>query len=142
MHKNGYKFVIGVKKNIKFISNEINKTINTIQKINNFCTIHNVYCLTKTAFINFSSKHNQPNYTEKRKFKVYIHIYFDPKNAEKEKIDFIKRIKTAINKCNNRTATDQERLLVSKYCTFEPHSNNKFITSIDYDSIDYHAATL
>jgi transposase len=131
LHQNDYKFVIGIKTNIKMISTQIETIIDTIKMQKNYCLEHDVYCTTKMKYINFLNNNNG-----KSKFRLFIHLYFDALKAEKERQNFQKLIGKAIQNIKNKSFTAADKKLISKYYSLDYKNDDVFILSIDNELID------
>jgi transposase len=108
LHQNGYKFLVGIKRYIKYVSTKINDLMSNIQSNKYYYQKHGVYCATTTTFIHIKCNDNDKKST-KSKFKLYIDIYYDPIRAVNDKKDFLKRIYTAFDNLKNGKATDKEK---------------------------------
>jgi transposase len=79
--------------------------------------------------------------TEKSKFKLYIHIYYDNERAASDKKEFINKIHNAIKCTKQGTATKEEKYLLSKYSTYIPSNHDNFTLVINDELIDKKLST-
>jgi transposase len=141
LHQNGYKFVMGIKTNIKFISKQIEDIVDILDSNKYYSADHDVCCTTKTTFINLKNISTVHKQSEKSKFRLFIHIYYDSDRAASDKKEFRQKIHHAIKNINQGTASKDETKFLAKYSTYIPQNNNKFTLDINNELIDKKEST-
>jgi transposase len=137
LHKNGYKYIVGIKNNITYVSKRIAELDR--QKFNktNFIPTHEVYYHSYEVFVPIYTNNNSFNLINIQKVKSYLHIYFDPYKANVETVKFNKKLHNALDKLKDGTATINEKNLLTKFCTFNYTQNtDSFAVNFNTDIIN------
>jgi transposase len=127
-----YKFIIGIKNNVKFVSENIDQFRIMKKNHSNYSSAHDVYYNSNVI----DWKQMRLNYaigkTSKSLHNIFLHVYYNPQKAETEKSQFLKSIEEAIDAVFDNTASEKQQKLVNKYFIAKGHAN-KSITYIYND---------
>ncbi|MDR2141684.1 MAG: IS1634 family transposase [Deltaproteobacteria bacterium] len=133
---NEYKFIIGVKNNISIVSNFIDNYAVGIDCFDNLLDNYDVYSHSKMIYLPFKTNDKSEIESNYKKFRSYLHIYYDPQLAYTAKISFQKKVKQAIKNFYDNKASSKELILINKYCIKINHSNNLFKLKINNEIVD------
>jgi transposase len=138
LHTNGYKFLIGVKNNSSLVAKYITDLYGKINSFENFICDYNVYGITKTSFFKYLHTNDGKIDLKNKKFKLYIHIFYDALKAEQEKHKFLNNLTKTIERFKNNTATVADKHLITQFCTYEPIDNKNFALTLNNQIINTH----
>lgn len=115
MFQNHYKFIIGTKSNIKFVSSLLEKTRETIKEFVNYDVDQEVYRVSSMEQWPYEEYDATGKVVRKSERRIYVHIYYNGQRAEDEKASFIKSLSDAEANLIAGDCTEAQKVLCNKY---------------------------
>lgn len=135
LFKGHYKFLISVKKNIKFVSGIVKDAKETIQDFRNYDAAHDVYCYSTSAKWPYVEKNRHGRVVAEEERRIYVHVYYNGTRAEAEKQRFVKSLADAKSAILSAVElTEVQKKLAGSY--FNVKETPKRGTHIEYREVE------
>jgi hypothetical protein len=92
LYQKHLKFLIGVKRSLSFVKNQIDKVRDTIRDWINYSERHELFMTSVTIDWDYSQKRPYKGDTLRGKRRMYLHIYYNPEQALEDEKKFTKHL--------------------------------------------------
>ena len=135
-----HKFIVACRANTKLYKDFLSELQVQVKGFDNYIEEHGVYGITKKAIWEHEYENKQGKKIAQNKV-IYLHGFYDGERAEKEKTDFIKKLRKA-EKCfrEGEASCEQEGLVKSFFILKEVSKDVFAIVRANQDAIDLHLA--
>ena len=140
LFSNKHKFIVACRANTKLYKDFLSELQAQVKGFDNYIEEHGVYGITKKATWEHEYENRQGKKVSQNRV-IYLHGFYDGERAEKEKTDFIKKLRKA-EKCfrEGDASCEQEGLVKSFFFLKEVSKDVFAIVRANQEAIDMHLA--
>lgn len=115
MYQNHYKFLIGGKRNTKFVGTLIEQVRESIKDFSNYDIEQDVYRVSSMGKWPYEEYGTDGKVVHSSDRRIYIHIYYNGQRAEEEKSSFIKTLADSQAAVLEGSFTEAQQTMCGKY---------------------------
>lgn len=119
LYRSHYKFIVGSRISIKFISSILDRVRESIKDFTNYSVDHDVYCVSSMEKWPYEEVNSEGRVVVSEDRRIYVHMYYNGRRAEDEKANFTKALAIAESSLQEDTATGEQKALCHKYFTLK-----------------------
>ena len=139
IYRKGYKFVAACKANTNIFKELMSEVREPIKDFRNYNDSQGVYALSKSSFWTYEHKGRSGSKVVKKKINYFA--YYDGERAEREKVDFIKDLKSAEASYLSGEMTKGERELMEAFFHTTETTGGRIVERHNQEAIDKHLGT-
>lgn len=115
LYRSHYKFIVGTRCNILFVSGLLDDVRETIKDYTNYSVDQDVYCTGSMEKWPYRERNAAGQVVSTEDRRIYVHIYYNALRAEQEKAEFIRDLAVAERSLKDGTASAAQRASCKQY---------------------------
>lgn len=115
LYKNRFKFILGARKNSRFIQEHVRACRLSLNSFSTFDAHSGLHCHTRTDQWPYKEYDNEGRVSGHGQRRIYVHVYFDPAKAEAEKTAFYRQLTDVAALVGSQPLSEREQALADTY---------------------------